>query len=181
MNKHVSNESVETVIEGVLARYNYNRSNLITVLQEVQKIYGYLPRKALEIVGRRLGFSFSEILNVATFYHQFRLEPTGMYIMYVCFGTACYLRGSSDVYDVLRSSLNIREGSTTASDGSITVEKARCFGCCSLAPVVMVISNDGLEKYVHGNLTPSDARKMVQSYRYKIFSKGGFTARHVQQ
>lgn len=181
MSKSVSNESVETVVGGVLARYNYDRSKLIPVLQEVQKIYGYLPRKALEIVSRRLGFSLSEILNVVTFYHQFRLEPTGMYIMYVCFGTACYLRGSSEIYDVLRSTLSIREGSTTASDGSITVEKARCFGCCSLAPVVMVVSNDGLEKYVHGNLTPSDARKMIQSYRYKVLSKGGSIARHAQQ
>lgn len=162
---------VEEVVKSAIVRYNHDRSKLIAILQVIQSEFQYLPREALKLVSDELGFSLSEVLNVATFYHQFRLEPVGKYVIYVCFGTACYLKGSSDIYNALRSSLGIKEGMTTASDRSVTVEKARCFGCCSLAPVVMVISSDGLEKYVHGKLTPVDARKIAMTYRSKALSR----------
>ncbi|MEM0014573.1 MAG: NAD(P)H-dependent oxidoreductase subunit E [Zestosphaera sp.] len=163
------------MVDEIVSRYGYDRGRLVGMLQEIQKRFLYLPREALERLSARLGIPLSEVLNVATFYHQFRLEPVGKYVVYVCFGTACYLRGSSEVYEAMRKAVGLDGGRTTTSDGAVTVavsvEKARCFGCCSLAPVVMVMSSDGSERYVHGRLTPSEGRKVVLSYRSKALER----------
>ncbi|MEM0066541.1 MAG: NAD(P)H-dependent oxidoreductase subunit E [Sulfolobales archaeon] len=161
-------------VESVVSRIGTDRSKLINILQEVQRTFRYLPRESLEEVSRRLGVSLAEVLNVATFYHQFRLEPVGKYVAYVCFGTACYLRGSSEVYEAMRRAVGLNDGKTTTEDGSLTIEKARCFGCCSLAPVVMVVSSDGSERYVHGKLTPIESRRLILSYKSRAASTAGF-------
>jgi NADH-quinone oxidoreductase subunit E len=153
------------LVRELVSRYGPDRGRLIQILQEVQRAYRYLPRESLEGVARELGVSLSEVLNVATFYHQFRLEPVGKYIAYVCFGTACYLKGSADVYEAMKRAAGLGNGRSTTEDGALTIEKARCFGCCSLAPVVMVVSSDGTERYVHGRLTPSEARRLISTYR----------------
>lgn len=154
---------VDEVVSAILSRYN-QRHHLMRILQEVQSSYGYLPREALEMVSRRTGIPLSDVINVATFYHQYRLEPPGYYIFLVCMGTACHLRGNQDNYDALRSVLGIRRGATSP-DGLVSVEKARCFGCCSLAPVVMVVSRDGGERYLHGNVDVKEARRLALRYR----------------
>lgn len=159
------------MVDEIVSRYGHDKSRLMGMLQEIQKRYLYLPREALERLSSRLGISLSEILNVATFYHQFRLEPVGEYVAYVCFGTACYLRGASDLYEALRKAVGLDGNKTTASDGTVTVEKARCFGCCSLAPVIMVMSSDGSERYVHGRLTPSEGRRVILNYRAKALER----------
>ncbi|MCX8184771.1 MAG: NAD(P)H-dependent oxidoreductase subunit E [Sulfolobales archaeon] len=155
------------VVGEVVSKYGCDRGRLVQILQEIQKTFRYLPRESLEEVSEKLGVSLSEVLNVATFYHQFRLEPVGRYIIYVCFGTACYLRGASEVYEAIRRSAGLSNGRSTTEDGLLTVEKARCFGCCSLAPVAMVLSSDGSERYVHGKLTPQAGRRLVFNYRSK--------------
>lgn len=161
------------VVEDLVSKYGCDRGKLIHILQEVQKTFRYLPRKGLEEVSRKLGISVAEILSVATFYHQFRLEPVGKYVAYVCFGTACYLRGSSGVYEAMKRSAGLNNGASTTEDGSLTIEKARCFGCCSLAPVVMVVSSDGSERRVHGKLTPLESRKLVLNYRSRALNTAG--------
>lgn len=162
-------------VDEIVSRYGHDRSRLVSMLQEIQKKFLYLPREALERLSLKLNIPLSDILNVATFYHQFRLEPVGEYIVYVCFGTACYLKGSSEIYETMRRAVGLDGGKTTTSDRAVTVtvsvEKARCFGCCSLAPVVMVMSSDGSERYVHGRLTPSEGRKVVLSYRLKALDR----------
>ena len=164
------------VVGEAISKYGAERHRLIQVLQEVQRAFGYLPRKSLEEVARRLNLSLAEVLNVATFYHQFRLEPVGRYVAYVCFGTACYLRGSPQVYEAMRIAAGLNGGRSTTEDGALTVEKARCFGCCSLAPVAMVVSSDGLERYVHGKLTPVDARRLVLGYKSRAAGAAGSAA-----
>jgi len=161
------------LVRELVSRYGPDRGRLIQILQEVQKEYRYLPRESLEEVSKELGVSLPEVLNVATFYHQFRLEPVGKYIAYVCFGTACYLKGSADVYEAMRRAAGLNDGRSTTEDRTLTIEKARCFGCCSLAPVVMVVSSDGTERYVHGRLTPSEARRLVSTYRSRALRSGG--------
>lgn len=163
------------VVDEIVSRCGYDRSRLVSMLQEIQKKFLYLPREALERLSAKLNIPLSDILNVATFYHQFRLEPVGEYVIYVCFGTACYLKGSSEIYEAMRKAVGLDGGKTTTSDRAVTVavsvEKARCFGCCSLAPVVMVMSSDGGERYVHGRLTPSEGRRVVLSYRSKALER----------
>lgn len=160
-----------SVVDKVIYKYGVDRSKLINMLQEIQREFHYLPRQSLEVLSSRLGVSLSEILNVATFYHQFRLEPLGAYVIHVCFGTACYLKGSPEIYESMRRVLGLREKRNTTEDGAVTLEKARCFGCCSLAPVIMVTSSDGSERYVHGRLNTSESRKVVLDYRTKALMK----------
>ncbi len=155
--------NVDEVVADILGRYR-ERQHLMRILQEVQSVYGYLPREALEKISQATKIPLSDIINVATFYHQYRLEAPGYYIFLVCAGTACHLKGNQDNYNVLRSVLGIKKGSTSP-DGLISVEKARCFGCCSLAPVIMVVSRDGSEKYLHGNVDTKEAKKLAYSYR----------------
>jgi len=160
-----------SVVDRVICKYGADRSKLINMLQEIQREFQHLPRQALEMLSVKLGISLSEIINVATFYHQFRLEPVGVYVIQVCFGTTCYLKGSSEIYESMRKVLGLRERENTARDGTITIEKARCFGCCSLAPVIMVTSSDGSERYVHGRLNVSEGKRVVLDYRSKALMK----------
>ncbi|MGC8975201.1 MAG: NAD(P)H-dependent oxidoreductase subunit E, partial [Thermoprotei archaeon] len=90
------------VVDKVIQKYGIDRSKLINMLQDIQKEFHYLPKETLKALSSRLGISLSEVLNVATFYHQFRLEPLGMYVIQVCFGTACYLKGSPEIYESIR-------------------------------------------------------------------------------
>ncbi|MEM4519272.1 MAG: NAD(P)H-dependent oxidoreductase subunit E [Sulfolobales archaeon] len=159
----VKEKNVDEVLSTILSKYN-QRHHLMRLLQEVQSNYGYLPREVLEKVAQRTGIPLSDIINVATFYHQYRLEVPGYYIFLVCMGTACHLKGNQDNYNVLRSTLGIEKGSTS-SDGLVSVEKARCFGCCSLAPVIMVVSRDGYERYLHGNVNIKEAKKLALTYK----------------
>lgn len=163
--KHLS------VVDKVIYKYGVDRSKLINMLQEIQKEFHYLPRQTLEALSSKLGVPLSEILNVATFYHQFRLEPLGAYVIHVCFGTACYLKGSPEIYESIKRALGLKERGSTTEDGAITVEKARCFGCCSLAPVIMVTSSDGIERHVHGRLNTAESKKVALGYKTKALMK----------
>lgn len=153
--EHEVEANVVELVNAIVAKHGYSRSKLIPILQEIQSVYGYLPRRALELISSKLNIPISEIIAVVSFYHQFRLEPVGDYIFQVCFGTACYLRGASEIYEALR---------LATSEAYVTVEKARCFGCCSLAPVIMVINTKTGNKDIYGRLTPSEARKVALKY-----------------
>jgi len=155
----------ESFAEEVCRKYGLKRQYLIRVLQEIQARYGYLPKEALKKVSEVMKIPLTEVITVATFYHQFRLERPGKYLILVCMGTACHLRGNTQNYKFLRTYLGIRSGESTTSDGLFTVEKARCFGCCSLAPVIMVMSRDGKHKKLYGGVNPVTLRKIINYYR----------------
>jgi len=157
--EHEVQVDVAKLVDTVINKHGRSRGKLIPMLQEIQSELKYLPRQALEYISRKLGVPLSEVISVVSFYHQFRLEPVGDYVFQVCFGTACYLRGASEVYEALKAAT----GNTRISV-EITVEKARCFGCCSLAPVVMVIDTKTGDKSIYGRLTPSEARKIALKY-----------------
>ncbi|MCS7111593.1 MAG: NAD(P)H-dependent oxidoreductase subunit E [Ignisphaera sp.] len=148
-------EGVKHHVDEVLMKYGYDQSKLIAIFQEIQGRLRYLPREVVEYVAQKLRVPLSEVVATITFYHQFRLTPIGEFVFQVCYGTACYLRGASEVYEAIRMALR-GEG--------ITLEKARCFGCCSLAPVVMVVDTRINERYIHGKLSPQEARKVVMRY-----------------
>ncbi|MEM3926188.1 MAG: NAD(P)H-dependent oxidoreductase subunit E [Desulfurococcaceae archaeon] len=153
--EHIAEIDVSKLVDSIIERHGCHRSKLIPILQDIQGELKYLPRKALELISNKLSIPISEIIAVASFYHQFRLEPIGDYIFQVCLGTACYLKGANDVYEALK---------LIADKTRITVEKARCFGCCSLAPVMMVINTKTGSKDIYGRLNPNDARKIASKY-----------------
>ncbi|MEG0168296.1 MAG: NAD(P)H-dependent oxidoreductase subunit E, partial [Ruthenibacterium sp.] len=115
-------------------------------LQKAQEIYGYLPIEVQRIVADKLGKPLAEIYGISTFYSQFSLCPKGAYRVSVCLGTACYVKGSGKVYELLQSKLGIAGGECTA-DGKFSLDACRCIGACGLAPV-MTVNDD-----VYGRLT----------------------------
>jgi NADH-quinone oxidoreductase subunit E len=132
-----------------------NAARLIPILQSIQTEYRYLPEEILTFVATSLGISPARVFGVATFYSLFTLKPKGKYIVRVCDGTACHVKQSMDLYDILSKRLNLRDGQDTSSDMLITVETVNCLGACGLAPA-MVINDD-----VYGQLTPERALALV--------------------
>lgn len=107
------------------------------VLQEAQRLFGYLPLEVLKFVSETIKVPVAELYGVATFYSQFAIKPKGRHQIGVCLGTACYVRGAQKVLDKLRDVLKIEVGETTP-DGKFTLDATRCLGCCGLAPVMMI-------------------------------------------
>ena len=139
-----------------------NSANLIESLQKLQERYGFLPKDALMELSKDKGAPLSRIFGVATFYHQFKLESPGKVLISVCMGTACHLRGNANNYEFLRRFLRIAPGKSVSDDGLFSLEKARCFGCCSLAPVVRV--GDRLI----GKATPRELQRIISRVRESI-------------
>jgi NADH-quinone oxidoreductase subunit E len=131
-------------------------ARLIPILQAVQAEYRYLPEEILAFVATSLGISPARVFGVATFYSLFTLKPKGKYIIRVCDGTACHVKKSMDLYDVLCRQLNLREGKDTTQDMLFTVETVNCLGACGLAPAMVV--NDE----VYGQLTPDRAKEIIE-------------------
>lgn len=131
---------------------------LIPVLHGIQDEFGYLPEEILKIVSNELNVSLSEIYGVATFYSFFSLEPKGEYVVRVCIGTACYVKGAQKILDKLSEDLNVEVGKTS-EDGKFTLEGCRCIGACGLAPVITI--NDK----VYGRLVPEDIDDILKEYQ----------------
>jgi len=142
----------------VLAEYAGKRGSLITILQQTQDIYGYLPRPALAEISGAVGVPPAKVLGVASFYTQFRLEPVGRYLIMLCQGTACHVNGSESISAVISEELGISDGQTTA-DGLFSLKHVACLGCCSLAPAMMINGE------VYGNLTADSVRKALRGLR----------------
>ena len=131
---------------------------LMPIMQRAQDIFGYLPEDVQNIIAKGLDIPVSDVYGVATFSAQFNLEPKGKYIISVCLGTACYVKGAQLVLDELEKVLGVPAGSTTP-DGLFTLNATRCLGACGLAPVIMV--NDD----VYGRLTPDQVPGIIAKYR----------------
>ncbi len=126
-------------IDKILKEHDYNKTNLITILQKVQAIYKYLPEDAITYIGEQIeGLSPATVYGVVTFYAQFSLDPKGKYEIKVCDGTACHVRGSMPVLDAIKKRLPMEKGKMTTSDGLFSVETVSCLGACSLAPAVVI-------------------------------------------
>jgi NADH-quinone oxidoreductase subunit E len=128
--------------------------SLMSVLEEIQARYRYLPREAMILVSDRLGVPLSQVYSVATFYHAFSLEPRGKHTVSVCTGTACHVRGAMQVLDRLETKLNVAPGETT-HDREFTLETVNCLGCCALGPVVV------LDGEYEGQMTTKKADKLI--------------------
>jgi len=125
-----------SLMEPILQKYRSQEDALITMLQEIQETYGYLPEPALRRLSSEASISMSRIYAVATFYAQFYLNRRGRNVVRVCRGTACHVRGGKTVLRAVEDSLGIRDGETT-SDYKFTLETVACLGCCAMGPVVV--------------------------------------------
>lgn len=142
------------LIEPVIKKYKDTAGSLITVLQEIQDVYGYLPEDALCHAAIELSIAPATVFGVATFYAQFRFKPVGRYFIMLCQGTACHVNGSEMIEKAVFESLGIRDGETTP-DGLFTLKTVACLGCCSLSPVMMINSE------TYGSLTPQKVREII--------------------
>ncbi len=132
-------------------------SQLISVLHKVQAQFGYLSKDKLNAVAQLMQIPAAKVSGVATFYHYFNLTPRGKFVISVCMGTACYVKGAEEVVEKIREELGVNYGQTTA-DGLFTLEESRCIGACGLAPV-LTVNND-----VHAKVTPDQIPQLIEHY-----------------
>lgn len=147
-----------SLIKPVLDKYGEVEGSLITILQQAQSIYGYLPTDVIYCIAERLCISPARVMGVATFYSQFRLKPIGKYLIMLCQGTACHVNGSERIEAAISRELNISDGETT-EDGLFTLKNVACLGCCSLSPVMMI------NEETYGNLTPEKAVEILKKLK----------------
>lgn len=148
----------EAELRKVIAENKGEKGALMPVLQKAQDIYGYLPVEVQKIIAVEMDIPMEKIYGVITFYSQFSLLPKGKYKISVCLGTACYVKGSGDIFDKLVQKLGIAGGECTA-DGKFSLEACRCIGACGLAPVLTVNED------VYGRLTVDDVEGILEKYK----------------
>lgn len=156
--QQVSEADMMTRLDGVLAEYRDKPGSLIPVLQMAQSMFGHLPESVLKRVSLGLNKSYSEVAGVVGFYSFFTTVPRGKHVIRVCMGTACYVRGGKQVLDALKSNLGIDVGQTTG-DRLFTLEVARCFGACGLAPTMAI------DEEVFKRVRPTKVGEILKPYR----------------
>lgn len=144
-------EKVLSIVE----ENNFQASKLIRILQQVQDEYRYLPEEVLVYIATVLDMPVAEVYGVATFYAHFTLEPKGKYVIKICDGTACHVKGSTKLHDQIAKKLKLAEGQLTTADMMFSLELVSCLGACGLAPV-MVINED-----VYGQVNEEKLNKVL--------------------
>lgn len=161
----MSKELIESILteerfEKLNAAIDENRDKkgpLMPTLHSAQKIFGAIPFEVQKVISDELNVPLAEIYGVVTFYSQFSLEPKGEFVIGVCLGTACYVKGAQDLIDEISSIIDVEVGNTS-SDGKFTLEATRCIGACGLAPVLTV------NEEVYGRLEVSDIQEIMDKY-----------------
>lgn len=147
----------EKQLKAFIEEKKSDKTNLMVVMQKAQDIYGYLPFEVQEMIAEGMDVPFEKVYGVSTFYAQFALSPKGKYNISVCLGTACYVKGSGNVFDKISEVLGIGADECT-EDGKFSLCACRCIGACGLAPV-MTINDD-----VYGRLTPDQVEGILAKY-----------------
>lgn len=149
-----------SLMEPIIQRFKNQGDSLITVLQDIQSAFSYLPEPALAQLSLKAGIPLSRIFSVATFYAQFYLTPRGRNTVKVCCGTACHVRGAPRILDAVERELGIQDGETT-EDLEYSLEKLACIGACALAPTMVI------NETTYGKMTPDKVTKAINSYKDK--------------
>ena len=149
-------------IDNIIEKYNSDHEALLMIMQDISGLYNYLPPEVIPLLVEKLGVKETVIYSVATFYKTISLEPRGKYIISVCTGTACHVRGADKIMDGLQEKLHIKEGQTT-DDMLFTLQAVRCVGCCASGPVITV------NKETHGGLDRSSVVKIIDQYKENVF------------
>ena len=155
---HPSGDNRFKLLDRAITKHQASGDALIEVLHVAQGIFGYLEDDLLVYIAHKLKLPMSRVHGVATFYHYFRLKPQGKHTFVLCTGTACYVKGASEIQKSVEHQCGCKFGETT-SDGKISLISARCVGSCGLAPVAV------LDDAVAGKLTPAESAKRVQQWQ----------------
>lgn len=146
---------MEERLADILSSYPKERRALIPLLQSIQEEFGYIPEEGMSRIADYLGLSLNQVYGVASFYAQFRFTRPGKYVVKVCLGTACHVRGGEHILEAVERELGIKRGETT-QDYKFSLERVACFGCCALAPVMVT------GKSVHGKMTRFRVREVIK-------------------
>ncbi|MFZ3136410.1 MAG: NAD(P)H-dependent oxidoreductase subunit E [Thermodesulfovibrionales bacterium] len=150
---------MEKILEKILNDYQLNKVNIISILQDIENSFGYIPEEAVFWFSKKLDIPASRFFGAATFYSQFHLKPRGKNIITVCRGTACHVKGSERLINRLYMELDIPPDEETTPDLKFSVEKVNCIGACGIAPVTV------LNKEVHGKMTLDKLIKEVKKIK----------------
>jgi NADH-quinone oxidoreductase subunit E len=145
-------QTIDQILEGRRSQPN----QLIEVLQDVQKNYGYISKEVMQFVSQGLGIPLIDVYRVASFYKAFRLKPAGKNVLTMCLGTACHVRGAHLLLDQAAGQLGVKQGEVTA-DGLFSVEHVNCLGACALGPIVRENGS------YHHHMTPTKLRKLIET------------------
>lgn len=151
-----------SIVDSILDQNGRKQQAVISILQDVQEQYHYLPREVFPYLAKQLNMSEARIYSIATFYENFSLEPKGKYIIKICDGTACHVRKSIPILERLRSELGLSDKKKTTDDLNFTLETVSCLGACGLAPVLTV--ND----VVYPEMTPDKASALLKQLKEEI-------------
>jgi len=147
---------MDKTLTSLLKNHRESGGNIISLLQETQESFGYIPKEAVEFFSDQLGLAPSRFYGVATFYSQFRLKPRGKHIVTVCCGTACHVQGSERLLNSVKLELKLDGEADMTEDGMFTLEKVNCVGACGIAPVTII------DKKVHGKAV---SEKIIREIR----------------
>ena len=145
-------------IKAIISKYNNDKSQLVSILQDVQDEFYYLPKEALKKVSEEMSIPVSQVYGIATFFRAFSLKPRGKHIINTCLGTACHIRGAIRLLEKLERSLDIKRGETT-EDKLFTLETVNCMGACALGPVINI---DG--KY-YGQMSTDKVDSVLEEFK----------------
>jgi NADH-quinone oxidoreductase subunit E len=149
------------LLDAIIKKYDGKKEFLICILQDIQNVFEYLPRRALVHVSKNLEIPLIQVYGVATFFKAFSLTPKGGHTCTVCLGTACHVRGAEKVLDKVKRSLDIDVGETT-KDMQFTLKTVNCLGACALGPM-MVVDDD-----YHGHMSQNKVEDVLKKYSTKI-------------
>ena len=153
----VRDKEIEQKVETILDRHQRAEGLLVSVLQDIQTEYNYLPREAIEKVSRGLGIPLTQVYSVATFFKAFSLEPRGLHLIHVCLGTACHVRGAVRTLETIERELGVKPGETT-EDLKYTLETVNCVGACALGPIVII------DEEYSGELTTDKVKPLLEKH-----------------
>ncbi|MBN1820275.1 MAG: NAD(P)H-dependent oxidoreductase subunit E [Prolixibacteraceae bacterium] len=159
------------IVDNIIQEKGKTRKSLIPILQAIQNHFNYLPENALRRISENSEITASDIIGVASFYSQFRLEPVGNHMIKVCVGTACHVKGAVQVYDAFRREMKLNEGQITDEKREYTLEKVSCLGCCTLAPVVQI------DNVTYGHVESGQVGQIIKDFESKKNKKSSKKAR----
>lgn len=158
MERKVESQKLDLAkLDKIVSKYKGQDDTLISLLQEVQAEFGWVPREAIERIAATLNVSPGEVFGILTFYEQFYLTPRGRNTIRACRGTACYVRGAKSVLRAIEQTLGVEEGGTT-SDFKFSLETVACLGACAMGPVMVV------NRTYYGKMAPSKVQTILKQY-----------------
>ena len=152
-----TNEEMFLELDKFIEEKNFDEKELIAILHCAQNIFGYLPMVVQRHIARQLNINVAKVYGVVTFYSFFTMEPKGEYVISICLGTACFVRGSGQVLEKVEEFLKIKNGETTP-DNKFTITTLRCVGACALAPVMQINGK------TYGNVNPDEVANILAEY-----------------